>query len=179
MPTSNSSNLTSLEVVMWRPTPERPDRVAAVAGAESGTSFSALESFKSMFSVARDQNTTSEQVSKHENPNCNFDACMSHRVAANGKPREIELKTKITTSVMTEAALSVQLSSWRPTPERPDYTENYNAYFLLGAASAEESAVHEVKPVAGNNFNVTFQLKQLAFSGTARILELTVSATLL
>jgi hypothetical protein len=175
-------SMASLELTMWRPSPQKPDIAEGSPAPEDGKDFSSAESFNTMFRIDSKADHGSEVLASTNNGGCAFEGGLTHRLAANGAPRTIELKHKITTSTMTEAGLSLRLTMWRPTPQKPDAAnagepvETYDAYFMLGQASA--GCDIELKPCAKNNCTFTSRLVQLAYSAAARILELTVTVKL-
>lgn len=164
--------MASLELLLWRPTPQKPD-------------FTDPENSKTMFLVDLDNEHTNPVVTK-QNGDCAFEGCAAHRrvAANNGAPAKnlIEFKHKITMSTITESALSLKLALWwRPTPQKPDIRASepgdiYEAAFGLGHASKGYDSAVELG--RHNNYGVNARLTQLGFSATARILELTITVNL-
>ncbi|MEK7729332.1 MAG: hypothetical protein AAB354_13040 [candidate division KSB1 bacterium] len=182
---ANSPSMASLELLMWRPTPVRPDLVGTTTGTESSAGYTSVENFKTMFQIATDKDLDSREVRSPGNDGSAVEGSLSQRkavTAPQATPRTIVLKHKITTSTLTEAALSAQLVMWRPTPVRPDFTnaveplESYNANFALGEASAGCDIQLEKCPKSNCTFSA--RLVQIAYSATARILELTITITM-
>lgn len=178
-------NMASLELTTWRPTPIKPDLVGGSSTSSTNNDFISDESFKTMFLVNPTQDNESALLQSPKRGDSAFEGSMSHRLAAgagaNGAQHNVEFKYKITTSLMTEAALSFTLTLWRPTPIKPDNANvggeamgTYNGYFVFG--QARDGCDVELTPCVVNNCEFSARLTQLAYSATARILELTIMA---
>ena len=182
---NQNSMMASLELLMWRPTPQKPDIVGGSPVPGSGEDYSTPESSKTMFLLDLDNEHASPLVMK-QNGGCAFEGCASHRkvAASTSTPAKnlVEFKHRITMNTVTESALSLKLALWwRPTPQRPDLRASepgdiYEGAFLLGHANnGYESAVELGRHA---NYGVTARLAQLGYSATARMLELTITVNL-
>lgn len=176
-----SPMMASLELMTWRPTPVKPD-IAVGSPTPESDEFTGSESFKTSFLIDPEKDADSQSLKSAVNSESAFEGCMSHRKPANGSPRTITLQHKITTNIMSEAALSAKLTlwSWRPTPVKPDLragepSDSYEAAFVLGPADQGYNAT--LAPSKQKDCTVTSSLAQLAYSATARILELTITIT--
>lgn len=99
------------EADYWRPTPQKPDAVTDEPGKSNG--FTAAEKINKMFEIVS---------------------------SSNGALQAPQFKATIETAIETKAALSAQIILWRPTPQKPDVAkkpgtgvmlEPFNAYLLL------------------------------------------------
>lgn len=108
MANNNLLTMASLEVTMWRPTPQKPDEVIDEPG--KNNDFIAAEKINKMFEIV---------------------------ASTNGAQKAPQFKTTIETEIETKAALSAQILLWRPTPQRPDVAktsvllEPFNVYLLI------------------------------------------------
>lgn len=164
-------SMVSLELQMWRPTPQKPDISGSnPSDPENRTDFTSMESFNAMFHIDPSLNGRGKQIKRAGGSDCAFAACLSAN-GTNGGLNALATKVMIKTNTMTAAAISTKLTLWRPTPQKPDIragsaTKSYQAYFVL------ESAKDASPLKASLEDGVLVDLAQRDASETERTLEI-------
>jgi hypothetical protein len=181
-----SLNMVSLELLMWRPTPQKPDIAGNSSDPENTTDFTNTESFKAMFHFDPNRNGFGEPLQRVAGNDCAFEARLSYlkpngRDLKNKSAGKLELKSAIKTSAMTDAALSMKLTLWRPTPQKPDskggiVAKSYEGYFLFGPA--HEPYQYDVHLDSQNDEAVAQLIQRNDESDVDRTLDLTITVPL-
>ncbi len=120
MATNNSPNMASLDLVMWRPTQEKPDRPRIV---QKGMGFTVLDSCKVFFDLEFEGDVAIFPITWKSGK----DSVVEVRryktqpsTSTSVSQEAFEFKTTATTEMQSESMLSVGLVMWRPTQEKPD-----------------------------------------------------------